>query len=89
MCRYKGFAQQSDMHDGSATIREAFEFSALLRQPSVYSTEEKLAYVNRVLEILDLTHLQHALIGDNNSGLGVELMKRVTVKYYTSLTNDC
>lgn len=79
--KMSGFAQQSDMHDGTATIREALEFSALLRQPSIYSRAEKLAYVDHVLEILDLTHLQHALIGDADSGLGVELTKRVTVSY--------
>ncbi|KAH6634752.1 ABC drug exporter AtrF [Chaetomium sp. MPI-SDFR-AT-0129] len=77
--KMSGFAQQSDMHDGTATIREALEFSALLRQPSIYSRAEKLAYVDHVLEILDLTHLQHALIGDADSGLGVELTKRVTI----------
>jgi hypothetical protein len=55
-----GFAQQSDMHDGSATIREALEFSALLRQSSLYSKIEKLAYVDHVLDIMDLTHTQMA-----------------------------
>lgn len=74
-----GFAQQSDIHDGSATIREALEFSALLRQPSLYSRTEKLAYVDHVLDIMDLTHIQNAIIGDADSGLGVELTKRVTV----------
>lgn len=79
--KMSGFAQQSDIHDGSATIREALEFAALLRQPSLYSRAEKLAYVDHVLDIMDLTHLQHALIGDADSGLGVELTKRVTVSH--------
>ena len=74
-----GFAQQQDLHEGTATVREAFEFSALLRQPDTYSRSEKLAYVDRVLEMLDLTHLQHALIGDEETGLGVEQKKRVTI----------
>lgn len=67
------------MHDSSATIREALEFYALLKQPSFYSREEKLAHVNHVLDVLDLVPLQHAIIGNGDSGLGVELMKRVTV----------
>lgn len=67
------------MHDGTATVREALEFSALLRQPSYYTREEKLAYVDSVLDILNLRHLQDALIGDADSGLGVEVTKRITV----------
>lgn len=68
-----------DLHDGTATIREAFEFSALLRQPKHFSRRERLAYVDVVLDLLDLRSLENALIGDENSGLGVEILKRVTV----------
>ncbi|KAJ5908495.1 hypothetical protein N7495_001177 [Penicillium taxi] len=74
-----GFAQQADLHDPMATVREALEFSALLRQPDIYSRAERLAYVETVLELLDLKHIAHALIGDENSGLGVEIKKRVTI----------
>ncbi|KAH9207271.1 ABC-2 type transporter-domain-containing protein [Leptodontidium sp. 2 PMI_412] len=74
-----GFVQQMDLHDGTATIREAFEFSALLRQPKHFSRRERLAYVDVVLSLLDLRSLENALIGDENSGLGVEILKRVTI----------
>lgn len=74
-----GFAQQMDLHDGTATIREALEFSALLRQPKIYSQTEKLAYVDTVLDLLDLRKVEHALIGNDDAGLGVEITKRVTV----------
>lgn len=74
-----GFAQQMDLHDGTATVREAIEFSALLRQPLTYSREERLAYVDTVLELLDLVDVQHVLIGEEGGGLGVERLKRVTV----------
>lgn len=60
-------------------MREALGFSALLRQPKQFSKAEKLAYVDRILDLLDLVEVQHALIGDAESGLGVELTKRVTV----------
>jgi ATP-binding cassette subfamily G (WHITE) protein 2 (SNQ2) len=33
-----------DLHDNTATIREAFEFSAILRQPRDVSRQEKLDY---------------------------------------------
>lgn len=68
-----------DLHEGTATVREALEFSALLRQPKTYSRAEKLAYVDKVLELLGLTEVQDVLIGEDGSGLGVERLKRVTV----------
>ncbi|KAI9688918.1 MAG: hypothetical protein M1822_001275 [Bathelium mastoideum] len=74
-----GFAQQADLHDPTATVREALELSALLRQPDIYSRAERLEYVDTVLDLLDLKHIADALIGDENSGLGVEMTKRVTI----------
>ena len=74
-----GFAQQQDLHDGTATVREALEFSALLRQSTIYSKRERLNYVERVLDLLDLRKIQNALIGDDTSGLGPEQTKRVTI----------
>lgn len=74
-----GFAQQADLHDGTATVREALEFSALLRQPKHYSKKEKLLCVEGILDSLDLRQYENVLIGDDNSGLGVEQKKRVTV----------
>jgi ATP-binding cassette subfamily G (WHITE) protein 2 (SNQ2) len=75
-----GFAQQADLHDPTATVREALEFPALLRQPDIYSRAERLEYVETVLDLLDLKHIADALVGDQNSGLGVEMRKRVTVR---------
>ncbi|KFX86808.1 hypothetical protein V490_08828 [Pseudogymnoascus sp. VKM F-3557] len=74
-----GFAQQMDLHDGTATIREALVFSALLRQPKTYTNDEKIAYADHVIDMLDLAKYQNALIGDEGSGLGVEIIKRVTI----------
>lgn len=74
-----GFAQQMDLHDGTATIREALVFSALLRQPKTYTKDEKIAYADHVIDMLDLAKYQNALIGDEGSGLGVEIIKRVTI----------
>lgn len=74
-----GFAQQGDLHDGTATVREALEFSALLRQPKHYSRREKLLYVEEVLDFLGLREFENILIGDENSGLEMEQKKRVTI----------
>ena len=71
-------------------MREASEFSALLRQSNHYSRAEKLSYVNYILDLLDLKEVQDALVGDAESGLGVELIKRVTVSAGCHFKNfDC
>ncbi|KAE8307579.1 hypothetical protein BDV41DRAFT_568955 [Aspergillus transmontanensis] len=73
--RQIGYCQQMDIHDESSTVREALEFSALLRQNPGVPDKEKLAYVNTVIETLDLIELQNALIGS----LDIEKKKRVTI----------
>lgn len=72
-----GFCEQNDIHDPAATIREAFTFSALLRQdPSNnFPDEAKIAYVNDVLTALELEELSDALIGS----LTLEQKKRTTI----------
>ena len=73
--RVTGFVEQQDLHDKTATIREAIEFSAILRQERHVPREEKLAYVNEIVDLLELQELSDALI----LSLGVEQRKRVTI----------
>lgn len=73
--RGTGFCEQADIHEGSSTIREALEFSALLRQESHIPKAEKIAYVDRIMALLELDEIEHALI----SSLTVEQRKRVTI----------
>jgi ATP-binding cassette subfamily G (WHITE) protein 2 (SNQ2) len=73
--RGTGFCEQSDLHDGNATVREAVEFSAILRQERSVPREEKLAYVQQIIELLELEEIQDVLI----RSLGVEQRKRVTI----------
>lgn len=63
----------------TATVREAFVFSALLRQPSEYSRAEKLAYVDQVISTLDLMKFANAVIGTPGEGLNIGQRKRVTI----------
>jgi ATP-binding cassette subfamily G (WHITE) protein 2 (PDR) len=70
-----GYAQQQDLHLPTMTVREAFEFSALLRQPAKYSKKEKLELVDDIILDLDMGAFQHAVIGV----LNVEQQKRVTI----------
>ncbi|KAL1955741.1 hypothetical protein VTO42DRAFT_8139 [Malbranchea cinnamomea] len=70
-----GYCQQMDIHDGTSTIREAFEFSALLRQDAEIPRQEKLDYVDTILDTLELTELQDAVI----DSLPLEQKRRTTI----------
>ncbi|KAI0269180.1 ABC-2 type transporter-domain-containing protein [Gloeopeniophorella convolvens] len=61
--RGTAYAEQMDVHEGTATIREAMRFSAYLRQP--YS----------MIELLELQDLADAIV----SSLGTEARKRLTI----------
>lgn len=77
--RMAGYCEQLDVHEGFATVREALEFSALLRQPEYTPKEEKLAYVDTIINLLELHDLADTLIGSVGEGLSVEQRKRVTI----------
>ncbi|KAH7156569.1 ABC-2 type transporter-domain-containing protein [Dactylonectria macrodidyma] len=77
--RKTGYVQQQDLHVHTSTVREALNFSAVLRQPSRYSREEKLAYVDTVISLLDMEEYSDAIIGVPGEGLNVEQRKRLTI----------
>lgn len=73
--RGTGFCEQFDLHDDTATIREALEFSAILRQDKSIPKQEKLDYVKKIIDLLELQDIEDALV----SSLGVEQKKRLTI----------
>ncbi|KAJ7755026.1 ABC-2 type transporter-domain-containing protein [Mycena maculata] len=73
--RGTAYAEQMDVHENTATVREALRFSAYLRQPAEVSKEEKDEYVEEMLELLDLQELSEALV----FSLSVEARKRLTI----------
>ena len=77
--RLTGYCEQMDVHEDTATVREALEFSALLRQPQTTSRTDKLAYVEHILDLLELRPFADALIGVPGAGLSIEQRKRVTL----------
>jgi len=52
--RKTGYVQQQDLHLETSTVREALNFSALLRQPAIVPRSEKLSYVDDVIKLLDM-----------------------------------
>jgi ABC-type multidrug transport system ATPase subunit/ABC-type multidrug transport system permease subunit len=75
-----GFCMQQDVHEPTATVREALQFSAKLRQPADVSNAAKQAYVEEIISLLELEPLADALIGEpGDGGISVEQRKRVTI----------
>jgi energy-coupling factor transporter ATP-binding protein EcfA2 len=74
------YVEQTDLHIGTSTVREALHFSAQLRLPSSVTADQRIAFVNEVLEILELTSIADRIIGDVNiPGLSPGELKRVTI----------
>ena len=77
--RATGFAEQMDVHEPTATVREALRFSALLRQPKEVPVEEKYEYCERIIDLLEMRTIAGATIGEIGQGLNQEQRKRVTI----------
>lgn len=77
--RATGFAEQMDVHEPTATVREALQFSALLRQPREVSQEDKYAYCETVIDLLEMRDIAGATIGNIGEGLNQEQRKRLTI----------
>lgn len=77
--RATGFAEQMDVHESTATVREALRFSALLRQPKEVPIQEKYEYCERIIDLLEMRNIAGATIGKVGEGLNQEQRKRVTI----------
>lgn len=77
--RSAGYCEQLDIHESLATVREALEFSALLRQSRTTPREEKLKYVDTIVDLLEMHDIENTLIGTSGAGLSVEQRKRLTI----------
>ncbi|EGD94897.1 ABC transporter [Trichophyton tonsurans CBS 112818] len=74
-----GYVQQQDLHLSTMTVREALQFSAILRQSTAIPKLEKLKYVEHVIDILGMQEYSDAVIGVPGEGLNVEQRKRLTI----------
>lgn len=66
--RKTGYVQQQDLHLATSTVREALQFSALLRQPKHVSKQEKIDYVEEVLKLLEMDGYADAIVGVPGEG---------------------
>uniref|UniRef100_H3GSA1 ABC transporter domain-containing protein n=1 Tax=Phytophthora ramorum TaxID=164328 RepID=H3GSA1_PHYRM len=73
--RCTGYCEQMDIHSDATTIREAFTFSAFLRQDSSIPDTRKYETVNECLDLLGMNDIADQLV----RGSSVEQMKRLTI----------
>ncbi|EKG14159.1 ABC transporter-like protein [Macrophomina phaseolina MS6] len=77
--RSTGYVQQQDLHLETSTVREALNFSALLRQPARVPRQEKLDYAREVIKLLEMEEYADAVVGVPGEGLNVEQRRRLTI----------
>lgn len=77
--RKTGYVMQQDLHLETSTVREALNFSALLRQPAHVPRQEKLDYVKEIIKLLEMSEYADAIVGVPGEGLNVEQRKRLTI----------
>ncbi|KAI7867468.1 ABC-2 type transporter-domain-containing protein [Mucor mucedo] len=79
--RITGYCEQMDVHQPAVTVREALQFSANLRQPAETPQSEKDAYVEQIIELLEMEDISDAQVGNVDFGFGisVEERKRLTI----------
>ncbi|XP_028550392.1 ABC transporter G family member 42 isoform X1 [Dendrobium catenatum] len=77
--RISGYCEQFDVHSPQLTVKESLSFSALLRLAGI-SVEEKLKFVDEVMELVELDNLRDGLVGiPGITGLSTEQRKRLTI----------
>ncbi|KAF8984530.1 hypothetical protein BGZ46_007790 [Entomortierella lignicola] len=74
--RTTGYCEQLDVHIPQATVRESLQFSAHLRQRADVPKEEKMAYVEEIIRILEMENIADALVGTTESGIGISVEER-------------
>ncbi|KAJ0079524.1 hypothetical protein Patl1_23908 [Pistacia atlantica] len=78
--RISGYCEQTDIHSPQITVGESLMFSAWLRLSPKIDSKTKIAFVNEVLEIIELDEIKDSLVGlPGNSGLSTEQRKRLTI----------
>ncbi|CAH9131348.1 unnamed protein product [Cuscuta epithymum] len=78
--RVSGYCEQNDIHSPCLTVHESLLFSAWLRLPPDVDLETQKAFVDEVMELVELTPLKGALVGlPGVDGLSTEQRKRLTI----------
>ncbi|PSR91810.1 ABC transporter G family member 32 like [Actinidia chinensis var. chinensis] len=78
--RVSGYCEQNDIHSPCLTVHESLIYSAWLRLPSHVDLKTQKAFVDEIMELVELTPLSEALVGLSGvDGLSTEQRKRLTI----------
>ncbi|ONK80620.1 uncharacterized protein A4U43_C01F19870 [Asparagus officinalis] len=78
--RISGYCEQNDIHSPQVTVRESLIYSAFLRLPKEVIDEDKMKFVDEVMDLVELKDLEDAIVGlPGVSGLSTEQRKRLTI----------
>ncbi|CAA0842185.1 ABC transporter G family member 29 [Striga hermonthica] len=78
--RISGYCEQTDIHSPQVTVHESLIFSAFLRLPKEVTREQKMAFVDEVMDLVELDDLKDSIVGiPGESGLSTEQRKRLTI----------
>ncbi|RCK66698.1 Protein SNQ2 [Candida viswanathii] len=77
--RRTGYVQQQDIHAEELTVRESLQFAARLRRSNDVSDEEKLDYVEKIIDVLNMKGYADAIVGKLGNGLNVEQRKKLSI----------
>ncbi|KAK6197339.1 ABC-2 type transporter-domain-containing protein [Scheffersomyces amazonensis] len=77
--RRTGYVQQQDIHVSQSTVRESLQFAARLRRSTSVPDSEKLAYVEKIIGVLNMEEYADAVVGESGSGLNVEQRKKLSI----------
>ncbi|OIW15880.1 hypothetical protein TanjilG_04415 [Lupinus angustifolius] len=78
--RISGYCEQTDIHSPQVTVKESLIYSAFLRLPKEVGDEEKMKFVEEVMDLVELNNLKDAIVGlPGVTGLSTEQRKRLTI----------
>ncbi|KAL8229721.1 hypothetical protein R6Q57_014621 [Mikania cordata] len=78
--RISGYCEQNDIHSSQVTVYESLVFSAFLRLPKDIKKDEKMLFMEEVMELVELTNLKDMIVGiPGVSGLSTQQRKRLTI----------
>ncbi|KAK4428051.1 Pleiotropic drug resistance protein 1 [Sesamum alatum] len=78
--RISGYCEQNDIHSPYVTVYESLLFSAWLRLAPDVDSETRKMFVEKVMELVELTPIRGGLVGlPGISGLSAEQRKRLTI----------
>lgn len=86
--RKTGYVQQLDIHLATATVREALQFSALLRQSDDVAREERLQYVEEVIKVLEMESCADAVVGVAGESM-FRIIELIVGDFAKSFRSEC